>query len=58
MDHLIMEMTKRFNKYILYISIGALLFPKVVNENKDSWKENILKFYELVKYDLPKIHTF
>ena len=27
-----------------------------MNENKDSWKENILKFYELVKDDLPKIH--
>ena len=27
-----------------------------MNEKKDSWKENILKFYELVKDDLPKIH--
>ena len=48
-----MEMKERFNKYILYISIGALLIPKVMNENKDSWKENILKCYELVKDDLP-----
>ena len=56
MDHLIMEMKERFNKYILYISLGALLISKVMNENKDSWKENILKFYELVKDDLPKIH--
>ena len=30
------------NKDILYISFGALLIPKVINENKDSWKENIL----------------
>ena len=37
----------------MYISIGAFLIPKVMNENKDSWKENILKFYELVKDDLP-----
>ena len=44
------------NIYILYISLGALLIPKVMNENKDSWRENILKFYELVKDDLPKIH--
>ena len=48
-----MEMKERFNKYILYISLGALLNSKVMNENKDLWKENILKFYELVKYDLP-----
>ena len=40
----------------MYISLGALLIPKVMNENNDSWKENILKFYELVKDDLPKIH--
>ena len=44
------------NIYILYISLRALLIPKVMNENKDSWKENILKFYELVKDHLPKIH--
>ena len=49
-------MKEIFNKYILYISLGALLIPKVMNEKKDSWKENILKFYELVKDDLPKIH--
>ena len=49
-------MKERFNKDILYISLGAFLIPKVMNENKDSWKENILKFYELVKDDLPKIH--
>ena len=42
MDHLIMEMKERFNEEILYISFGALLIPKVMNENKDSWKENIL----------------
>ena len=46
MDHLIMEMKERFNKYILYISLGALLISKVMNENKDSWKKNI--FYEKV----------
>ena len=51
-----MEMKERFNKYILYISLGALIITKVMNENKDSWKENILKLYELVKYDLQKIH--
>ena len=50
-----MDMKERL-KYILYISLGALLISKVMNENKDSWKENILKFYELVKDDLPKIH--
>ena len=44
-----MEMKEIFNKYILYISLGALLILKVMNENKNSWKENILKFYELVK---------
>ena len=27
-----------------------------MNENKDLWKTNILKFYDLVKDDLPKIH--
>ena len=37
-----MEMKERFNKHILYISFGSLLIPKVMNENKDSWKENIL----------------
>ena len=42
LDNLIMEMKERFNKNILYISFGALLIPKVMNENKDSWKENIL----------------
>ena len=31
-----MEMKERFNKYILYIFLGALLIPKVMNENKDS----------------------
>ena len=35
------------NKDILYISLGEFLIQKVMNENKDSWKENILKFYEL-----------
>ena len=30
------------NKDILYISLGALLNPIVIDENKDSWKENIL----------------
>ena len=52
-------MKERFNKGILYISLGAFLIPKVMNENKDSWKENILKYYKLVKDDLgylPKIH--
>ena len=42
------------NIYILYISLRALLIPKVMNENKDSWKENILKFYELVKRSFTK----
>ena len=52
-----MEMKERFNKNILYISLGALLIPKVMYENKDSWKEYILnKIYELVKDYLPKIH--
>ena len=37
-----METKERFNKDILYIYFGALLIPKVMNENKDSWKENIL----------------
>ena len=27
-----------------------------MNENKYSWKENILNLYELVKDDLSKIH--
>ena len=49
-------MKERFNKYTLYISLGALLILKVMNENKDSWKENILNLYELVKDDLSKIH--
>ena len=49
-------MKELFNKYILYISLGVFLIPKEMNENKDSWKENILQFYELVKDDLPKIH--
>ena len=35
-------MNEIFNKDILYISFGALLIPKVMNENKDSWKENIV----------------
>ena len=51
-----MEMKEIFNKYILYIYLGALLIPKIMNENKDSWKENISKCYELVKDDLPKIN--
>ena len=37
-----MEIKERLNKDILYISFGELLIPKVMNENKDSWKENIL----------------
>ena len=49
-----MKMKERCNKDILYIPLGSFLIPKVINENKDSWKENILKFYELVKDDLPK----
>ena len=50
-------MKERFNKNIFYISLGALLIPKVMYENKDSWKEYILnKIYELVKDYLPKIH--
>ena len=36
MDHLIMDMKEGSNIYILYISLGALLIPKVMNENKDS----------------------
>ena len=40
-DHLMKEKKERSNKYILYISLGALLIPKVINENKDSWKENV-----------------
>ena len=47
-------MKEIFNKDILYISLGALLIPKVMNENMIQ-KENLLKFYELVKDDLPKI---
>ena len=39
-------MKERFNKDILYISFGALLIPKVMNENKDSWNENI--FYKVL----------
>ena len=31
-----MEMKEIFNKDILYISLGALLITKVMNENKDS----------------------
>ena len=38
---------------MLYISLGAFLIQQLMNDNKDSWKENILKFYELVKDDLP-----
>ena len=49
-------MKEGFNKDIVYISLGALLIPKVINENKNSQKENILNLYELVKDDLPKIH--
>ena len=51
-----MEIKERFNKDIFDISLGAFLIPKVINENKDSWKDNILKFYKFVKDDLPKIH--
>ena len=56
MDHLILEMKEIFNEYILCISLVALFIPKVMNENKDSWKENIVKLYELVIDNLPKIH--
>ena len=49
-----MEVNDIFNEDILYISLGAFLIPKVINKNKDSWKENILKFYELIKDDLPE----
>ena len=51
LDHFIMDMKERINKEILYIYryIGVFLIPKVMNENKYSWKENILNFYELVK---------
>ena len=31
-----MEIKEIFNKDILYISLVALLIPKVMNENKDS----------------------
>ena len=34
MDYLIMEMKEGSNIYILYISLRALLIPKVMNENK------------------------
>ena len=68
LDHLIMDMKERINKDILYIHtnliyflsknkyIEVFLIPKVMNENKYSWKENILNFDELVKVDLPKLH--
>ena len=36
-----MEMKERFNKDILYISLGVLLIPKVMNENKDSERKYI-----------------
>ena len=49
-------MKEIFNKCILYISLEAYLITIVMHENKDSWKENILKFYELVKDDLPNTH--
>ena len=42
-----MEMKERYNKDILYISFGALLISKVMNEKRIHGKKiYCIKFYE------------